>query len=204
MPLATSAVTQAEGPGITSTSTPASRAASTRTCPGSETLGMPASEANAITSPAKMRPISSGERDAITFSSHRINGREIPKWASSFDVTRVSSQQIASAASKACATRGVRSPRFPMGVPTIMRRPEVLLHAAIVSNRPNRRVEARTQGMKANRASRAQGFPAQGARPRRRCASPSSTSGRTSPPLGRKKQAGLPRKRARTRSVLRA
>ena len=45
MPDETSAVTQAEGPGITSTGTSASRAASTSAWPGSDTLGMPASEA---------------------------------------------------------------------------------------------------------------------------------------------------------------
>lgn len=57
MPDETSAVTQAEGPGITSTGTSASRAASTSAWPGSDTLGMPASEAKArVSPPADGRP----------------------------------------------------------------------------------------------------------------------------------------------------
>ena len=57
-------------------------------------------------------------RLAITFSSQRTSGLEMPRCISSFDVTRVSSQQMASAAANASPTRGDRSPRLPMGVPT--------------------------------------------------------------------------------------
>ena len=118
MPDETSAVTQAEGPGITSTGTSASRAASTSAWPGSDTLGMPASEAKARVSPASRRSTRPAARLAITFSSQRTSGLEMPRCISSFDVTRVSSQQMTSAAAKASPTRGDRSPRLPMGVPT--------------------------------------------------------------------------------------
>ena len=50
-PLVTSAVSTAEGPGSTDTSTPAARAARTRRAPGSEIAGRPASETRAIRSP---------------------------------------------------------------------------------------------------------------------------------------------------------
>ena len=79
---------------------------------------MPASDAKASISPARRRSTSCGAREAMTFSSHRTSGLETPRCARSFDVTRVSSQQMASADSKAAAARALRSPRFPMGVPT--------------------------------------------------------------------------------------
>lgn len=57
MPDDTSAVTHAEGPGMTSTGTSTSRAASTSAWPGSDTLGIPASEAKArVSPPADGRP----------------------------------------------------------------------------------------------------------------------------------------------------
>ena len=152
IPLATKAVTQAEGPGITCTSTPASRAASTRTWPGSETLGMPASEANAKVSPASKRSTSSGARWTITFSSQRMSVLDIPRCAKSLDVTRVSSQQMASAARKASATRGLISPRLPMGVPTIYRHP--LIRCA-TSSLYRQSIIARSSGASATRASHA-------------------------------------------------
>ena len=119
IPDATSAVTQATGPGTTSTDTPASRAASTSTCPGSDTPGMPASDAKASVSPASMRSTKEGARPAITFSSQRMSGRDTPAAESSFPVTRVSSQHTASAARNASTARGERSPKLPIGVPTM-------------------------------------------------------------------------------------
>jgi hypothetical protein len=61
-PDATSAVSAADGPGRTSTATPAAMAEVTRTYPGSLTSGIPASLTRATTSPASMRETSSEAR----------------------------------------------------------------------------------------------------------------------------------------------
>ena len=47
----------------------------------------------------------------------------MPKWFSSFKVTRVSSAATKSACSKVSRARGEKSPKFPMGVPTTYRAP---------------------------------------------------------------------------------
>ena len=57
-PLADTAAMTALGPGIASTRIPAARASDTRNCPGSETIGVPASETSAIESPAFSRSTS--------------------------------------------------------------------------------------------------------------------------------------------------
>ncbi|VWM24396.1 Uncharacterised protein [Collinsella intestinalis] len=156
IPESTSAVTHADGPGRTSTRAPASRAASTSTWPGSETLGIPASEAKAIRSPASSRSTSSGARRAITFSSQRTSGFEMPRYARSFEVTRVSSQQITSASRKACAARGVRSPRLPIGVPTMESTPSApATRRSVLFSAIRYSIIARSSGAKATRASHA-------------------------------------------------
>ena len=63
-PDATSAVSTAEAPGSTVTSTPAASAARTIRAPGSDTPGMPASETSAMRSPASSRGSNSDVRDA--------------------------------------------------------------------------------------------------------------------------------------------
>src|SRR5690606_7216382 len=49
------------------------------------------------------------------------NGVEMPKWASSWPLRRVSSAHTASTTRNTCWARGERSPRLPMGVATTCR-----------------------------------------------------------------------------------
>ena len=59
---ATSAAIAADGPGSTSTGSPAATHARTSTKPGSDTSGMPASETSATVWPARMASTSSAAR----------------------------------------------------------------------------------------------------------------------------------------------
>ncbi len=123
-PLTTSAITAATGPGTAETSTPAATAAATSREPGSETVGVPASLTTATVSPAANRPSTSGRRAASLRSCSDTSRRPLmPAWVRSPRVRRVSSQQIRSARPSTSTARGERSPRFPMGVDTITRRP---------------------------------------------------------------------------------
>ena len=79
---------------------------------------MPASDAKAKTSPARIRSTSPCARCAMTFSSQRTSGLRTPAYARSLPVTRVSSQSTASAAANVSRARGDKSPLLPMGVPT--------------------------------------------------------------------------------------
>ena len=155
MPQATSAVMQAVGPGSASTRTPAARACCTRTWPGSDTPGMPASEAKATRSPASIRPTSSQARAAITFSSQRTSGFEMSRCANSFAVTRVSSQHTTVAARNASAARGVRSPKLPIGVPITYRHPSPAPACVSFSPAMGYSIIARSSGASATRASHA-------------------------------------------------
>ena len=60
--LATSAASAADGPGRTSTASPAATHACTRTNPGSDTSGVPASETSATTAPSRIFETSSAAR----------------------------------------------------------------------------------------------------------------------------------------------
>lgn len=122
-PEATRAQVTAEGPGMTSTLRPRSRAASTSLWPGSDTPGMPASDTKATRPPASIRAMAGATLSARTFSSARCKGTRMPKCASSLDVTRVSSHRSRSAARSVSSARGVTSRRLPMGVPTTERTP---------------------------------------------------------------------------------
>ena len=123
-PEATSAQMAADGPGMTSTRSPLSSAASTSLWPGSETPGMPASETKATRSPASMRSSVGSTLWSSTFSSARCNGTCTSKRARSLLVTRVSSQSRRSADFRVWMTLGDASERFPMGVPTTLSTPE--------------------------------------------------------------------------------
>ena len=122
-PEATSAQVTAEGPGMTSTASPASRTASTRRWPGSDTPGIPASETNATFSPRSMRLSAGAMRSAKLCSSARLSAARMPKWDSSLPVTRVSSHKIRSASRSVRRARTEMSSRLPMGVPTTKRVP---------------------------------------------------------------------------------
>ncbi len=74
-PLATSAVSTAEGPGSTVTGTPAANAARTSSAPGSEIPGIPASETRATLSPASSLGISSATRRASLCSCEETSRR---------------------------------------------------------------------------------------------------------------------------------
>ena len=137
-PLATRAHVTAEGPGTTSTLSPASSAASTSFWPGSLTPGMPASETNATRSPASRRSSTAGTRDAITFSSQRSSRLRSPKADSSLPVTRVSSHSTTSARPSTSITRGDASCRLPMGVPTTESRPAIRRSSRARSSRAPR------------------------------------------------------------------
>ncbi len=60
--LATSAASAADGPGSTSTASPAATHARTSTKPGSDTSGIPASDTSATTAPSRIRATSSTAR----------------------------------------------------------------------------------------------------------------------------------------------
>ena len=78
------------------------------------------------TSPAATRSITPAAREPIMASSSRSNGLRISKCASSFPVTRVSSAHTVSAARSASSERSVISPKFPMGVGTMISFPAML------------------------------------------------------------------------------
>ncbi len=61
-PDATSAVIAADGPGSTSTGSPAATQARTSTYPGSDTSGIPASDTSATTAPSRICETSSAAR----------------------------------------------------------------------------------------------------------------------------------------------
>ena len=115
-PLATRAVSTAEGPGSTVTGTPAASAVRTSQPPGSEIPGIPASETSAIRSPASSRGKSSAARSASLCSWSETSRAEIPCRSSRRRVCRVSSHSTTSASRSSSSTRRVTSPRFPIGV----------------------------------------------------------------------------------------
>src|SRR5438876_1902870 len=115
-PLATSAVSTADGPGSTVTWTPASSAAPISRAPGSLIPGSPASETSAYDSPARRRGSSSATRFASLCSWYDISRAWIPCRCRSPAVWRVSSQRTKSTSSSTRSTRSVTSSRLPIGV----------------------------------------------------------------------------------------
>src|SRR5207253_2707750 len=115
-PLATSAVSTADGPGSTVTWTPASSAAPINRAPGSLIPGSPASETSAYDSPATSRGSTSATRFASLCSWYEISRAWIPCRCSSPAVCRVSSQRTKSTSPRTRSTRSVTSSRLPIGV----------------------------------------------------------------------------------------
>ena len=112
-------MTAADGPLTGITGIPASHAAATSACPGSETPGVPASQVSAtVSSSESMRETSSGARPSSLCRWQDTMGLRTPSRSVSFMVTRVSSAAIRSHSVSACAARGERSFRLPMGVAT--------------------------------------------------------------------------------------
>ena len=197
-PDATSAQVTALGPGMTSTGSPSSRAASTRRWPGSDTPGMPASDTKATRWPAATRAITDSTRRAITFSSQRSSGTRMPKRASSLPVTRVSSQSSTSAERSVSSTRGDASERLPMGVPTSESMPPVERGRACSPAADARSLstaeaqEAPISRSPISRTCPARSWRAPRARPSSRAWPRSSTSGRTTRRCRRRSRAGRP------------
>src|SRR5688572_12937349 len=97
---------------------PLVEASLTRTKPGSESSGVPASLATAIVFPSSRSARRRGRRWRSLCSWREISGFLIPRCASSRPVCRVSSQATRSASSNAALARGERSSRLPIGVAT--------------------------------------------------------------------------------------
>ena len=118
---------------MTSTFNPAAITAWTSRCPGSETVGNPASETSAITSPCRMRSNSSGMRLPSLCSFRLRSGKCRPWCCSSRTECRVSSQATAAAVLRLSTPRREKSPRFPMGVATSRSAPWVGLVSEVCS-----------------------------------------------------------------------
>lgn len=112
-----------EGPGIGDTRIPASRAARTKRCPGSETAGVPASLIRAIFPPL-FRRSSMVWLFRFSLKRCRLISSEVmsQRWRSTL-LLRVSSQAIRSTLRRMSIARTVMSPRLPIGVETTKRTP---------------------------------------------------------------------------------
>ena len=132
-PDAESAATAAFGPGIGSTRIPASIAARISASPGSETVGVPASDTSATSSPARIRETRVGALRDSLWACRLVVGVRIACRASKWAVRRVSSAAITATPPRIRSARNVMSSRLPIGVATTnnvpdMSAPRVLYH----------------------------------------------------------------------------
>ena len=118
MPLATSAASTADGPGMGTTVPPSATQRATRSSPGSLTSGVPASVTSATSSPAARRASSSRVRAESLWAWKLTSGVSMPWRAHNRRVRRVSSAATTLTARSTSRARKVTSPRLPMGVAT--------------------------------------------------------------------------------------
>ena len=104
-----SAAITADAPGSGITAIPSSPQARTSRYPGSEISGVPASETYATVPPSRSLSISAGPATRALWSWYGVSRALIPWIASSFDVTRVSSQATTSTRRRTSRARRVTS-----------------------------------------------------------------------------------------------
>ena len=124
-PESASAVNAAEGPGITVTGRSASATAHAATYPGSEIVGIPASESSRTVFPSLTACTSWVLRYSSLWSWFTITRPVVrtPSPEARVRSLRVSSTAITSAVVSACRNRSLASERLPIGVPPRMRTP---------------------------------------------------------------------------------
>ena len=104
---------------------------------------MPASVTRATSSPSRSRSTSrAGPRSSVFASRRSSFGAGTPSAVSSARVRRVSSQAITAALARVSRSRGVTSPRLPIGVPQIRSVPGVMG----ARGRPHRSCRRRCRG----------------------------------------------------------
>src|SRR5207248_7000335 len=102
-----------------------SRAAATRTAPGSLTVGVPASVTSATSLPLANRCRIRRSGASLECAWKLMSSAREPTWASSGLVWRVSSAATAVTPLSVLAARGERSSRLPSGVATTYRVPAI-------------------------------------------------------------------------------
>src|SRR2546426_10215641 len=102
-----------------------SRAAATRTAPGSLTVGVPASVTSATSLPLASRCRIRRSAASLECAWKLMSSAREPTWASSGLVWRVSSAATAAARVSVAAARAERSSRLPSGVATTYRVPAI-------------------------------------------------------------------------------
>src|SRR5438034_5577207 len=102
-----------------------SRAAATRTAPGSLTVGVPASVTSATSLPLASRCRIRRSAASLGCAWKLMSSAREPTWASNGLVWRVSSAATAAARFSVAAARGERSSRLPSGVATTYRVPAI-------------------------------------------------------------------------------
>jgi len=103
---------------VTRAATPLSIACWMSRCPGSETVGVPASDTRAMASPRINRPISDADLAASLCSWRLVVGVWIPYRVSNWAVRRVSSAAMSATSRSTRSARVVMSSRLPIGVAT--------------------------------------------------------------------------------------
>ena len=112
------AASTALAPGMGSTRIPASMAARISWPPGSETVGVPASETSATLSPRCSRSTSEADFPASLCSCRLVVGVAIACRARRWPVRRVSSAAMRETSRRIRSARTVMSSRLPIGVAT--------------------------------------------------------------------------------------
>src|SRR5438445_3828941 len=102
-----------------------SRAAATRTAPGSLTVGVPASVTSATSLPLASRCRIRRSAASLECAWKLMSSAREPTWARSGFVWRVSSAATAATRVSVAAARGERSSRLPSGVATTYRVPAI-------------------------------------------------------------------------------
>ena len=127
IPEAVKAAMMAQGPGRGSTRMPAATAAAMSCAPGSEIVGVPASDTRATLSPAKRRATSEDAFFRSLWAWRLVVGVAIACRASRCAVRRVSSAAMIATSRRIRSARIVMSSRFPIGVATTKSVPAVLV-----------------------------------------------------------------------------
>ena len=117
----------AHAPGIAVTGIPLSAHSATRSSPGSDIAGVPASVTRAQDSPDSRRRAICNPRSALLCSKYDTRGREMPKCVSIRRVFLVSSAAIKSTSDSTLSARSLISARFPIGVDTRYSVPPTIL-----------------------------------------------------------------------------